>query len=88
VKAKLKEEEAQKRKLYDSKANPASATQDHGKDDIANKDGADPERITLADIASSSRGPRRKKGEAYTGPRPNLRDTLARQARASAGVSR
>jgi hypothetical protein len=88
VKAKLKEEEVQKRKLADSVANPASVAQDLATDDLPNTAGADPERITLADIASSSRGSRRKKGEVYAGPRPNLRDTPARQARASAGVSR
>jgi hypothetical protein len=88
VKAKLKEEEVQKQKLAESVANPAIVAQDLATDDSSSSAGADPERITLADIASSSRGLRRKKGVAYTGPRPNLRDTPARQARASAGVSK
>jgi hypothetical protein len=88
VKAKLEEEEAQKAKLADSVANPASVAQDLATEYLPSTAGADPERVTLADIASSSRGSRRKKGEGYTGPRPNLRDTPARQARASARVPR
>jgi hypothetical protein len=55
--------------------------------DSSNLAGDDPERITLAEIASTSRGPRRKKEVKFTGPRPNLRDTPARQARASAGAA-
>jgi hypothetical protein len=88
VKAKSKEEEGQKQKLAENVANPASAAQDLTTDGSANTTGTDPERITLADIANSSRATRRKKGEAFAGPRPNLRDTPARQARASAGVSK
>jgi hypothetical protein len=87
VKAKLKEEEVQKQKLAEGVAKPASAAQDLATDDSSNMAGADPERITLAEIARASRGPRRKKEVKFTGPRPNLRDTPARQARASAGVA-
>jgi hypothetical protein len=87
VKAKLKEEEVQKQKLAEGVADPASVAQDRATVDSSNLAGDDPERITLAEIASTSRGPRRKKEVKFTGPRPNLRDTPARQARASAGVA-
>jgi post-segregation antitoxin (ccd killing protein) len=90
LKAKSKEEEAQKleQNQAENVANPASAAQDLSTKGAPSKAGTDPERITLADIAKSSRTTRRKKGEIFMGPRPNLRDTPARQARASVGVSK
>jgi hypothetical protein len=48
----------------------------------------DPERISPVDIATSSRRQMKKKVEVCIVPRLNLRDTPARQARASSGVSR
>ncbi|KAK1607663.1 hypothetical protein QYE76_031336 [Lolium multiflorum] len=88
--AKLKEEEAQKQKQTqaESVAYPASVAQDLPTEDAPNVTGTDPERITLAEMAKASRTTRRKKGEYSTGSRPNLRDTPARQARASAGASK
>jgi post-segregation antitoxin (ccd killing protein) len=90
LKAKSKEEEAQKleQNQAENVANPASAAQDLSTKGAPSEAGTDPERITLADIAKSSRTTRRKKGEIFMGPRPNLRDTPARQARASVGVSK
>jgi hypothetical protein len=86
AKAKSKELEDHNQKLAEDVANPASAAQDLAMDSSTNSTGIDPERITLADMANSSRAMRRKKGEASAGPRPNLRNTPARQARASAAV--
>jgi hypothetical protein len=86
AKAKAKEEDVQNLRQAENEANPASAAPDLTMDTSTNSTGIDPERITLADLANSSRATRRKKGEASAGPRPNLRNTPARQARASAAV--
>jgi hypothetical protein len=88
AKAKSKEEVAQNLRQAENEANPASAAQDSTMDSASNQTGMDPERIILADLANSSRASRRKKGEASAGPRLNLRNTPARQARASAAVSK
>ncbi|KAK1620260.1 hypothetical protein QYE76_025777 [Lolium multiflorum] len=90
LKAKSKEEETQKLKqnLAENVDNPASVAQDLPTEDPSNMGGTDPERVTLADMANVARSKRRKEREHFTGPRPNLRDTPARQARASAGLSK
>jgi hypothetical protein len=88
AKAKSKEEVAQNIRQAENETNPASAAQDSTMDSASNQTEMDPERIILADLANSSRASRRKKGEASAGPRLNLRNTPARQARASAAVSK